>query len=102
MYKVAIRNEIKDSNEILKRFHYDCEMRLDTGKTIKAKEVYQFLSDNQEVMMKEKVIQGEHLQTWTHGLPGGDLEFLKNSTAILHSFDNSLGTGITYGLTVDK
>lgn len=104
MYEVAIKNPatIVDKNDIIKRF-YDGEMRLDPDQSISANEVYEFLSDNEAIMKENKVIASpEGLQTWTGGLPHGDMEFLRESTAFLRRFDNSLGVGITYGLTVNE
>lgn len=104
MYVVAMKPRVKivDNNGILNRF-YDGEMRLDPDESISAIEVHKFLSDNEVLMKKEKVIDSpEGLQTWSGSLPHGDMEFLRKSTAILRRFDNSLGVGITYGLTVNE
>lgn len=104
MYEVAKKNpaRIVDTNQIMNRF-YDGALRLNPDQSISANDVYKFLSDNEVVMKKNKVINsGEGLQTWTGGLPQGEMEFLRDSTAILRRFDNSLGVGITYGLTVNE
>ena len=104
MYDVAMKNRVRivDKNEILNRF-YDGEMRLDPDLSISAEDVYEFLCDNDAVMKEEKVIASpEGLQTWSGDLPHGDMDYLRDSTAILRRFDNSLGVGITYGLTVNE
>jgi hypothetical protein len=104
MYKVAKENpsEIKDEHGMLNRF-YDGEMRLDPDKSVSAIDVCDFLAQNKDVMTQGQVIASqEGLQPWSHGLPHGDIDFLRQSTAILHRFDNSLGRGITYGIAVNE
>ena len=94
--------KIKDKNALLDRF-YPGEMKLKKDCVISGIEVYQFLAENKAVMEKEAVVSDKELDPEiTKTLPSGDLDYLKGSNAELVRFDNSMGNGLVYALTVNK
>jgi hypothetical protein len=94
--------EITDTNALLDRF-YPGEMKLKKGTDISGVEVYKFLAENEAVMRKEKVVSDKELDPdITRALPSGDVDYLQASSAKLVRFDNSMGNGLVYALTVNK